>query len=79
MSFVRVLVFRVEIVFKVGMLMNNIELLVSVLQYYIHPVSGRKFRSKNEVLTFVETGTIPRFNKKKQSENTDANAEVRQI
>ncbi|KAL5580997.1 hypothetical protein UlMin_013439 [Ulmus minor] len=46
----------------------------TVDKYYIHPVSGRKFRSKNEVLTFVETGTIPRFNKKKQSENTDANA-----
>ncbi|PON33512.1 Methyl-CpG DNA binding [Parasponia andersonii] len=39
-------------------------------RYYIDPVSGRKFRSKNEVLYFLETG-IPR-KKKKQGENSDA-------
>ncbi|XP_015873985.2 methyl-CpG-binding domain-containing protein 5 [Ziziphus jujuba] len=41
----------------------------TVDKYYFHPVSGRRFRSKKEVLYFLETGT-PR--KKKQTENSDA-------
>lgn len=46
-----------------------------LLQYYIDPVSGCRFRSKKEVLYFLETGTR---RKKKQTENSDAETKVSQ-
>lgn len=34
------------------------------VQYYIEPSAGRRFRSKKEVLYFLETGTPPPKKKK---------------
>ena len=31
--------------------------IICIVQYYYDPVSGRRFRSKKEVLHFLETGT----------------------
>lgn len=41
-------------------------------RYYFDPVSSRKFRSKKEVLYFLETGS--RKKSKKQAESSDADA-----
>ncbi|KAF3454701.1 hypothetical protein FNV43_RR05149 [Rhamnella rubrinervis] len=41
-------------------------------KYYVDPVSGRRFRSKIEVLYFLETGSLRK--KKKSMENSDADA-----
>jgi hypothetical protein len=41
-----------------------------IVQYYFDPVSGSRFRSKTEVLYFLETGT--KRKKKKLMENSDA-------
>ncbi|GKV08111.1 hypothetical protein SLEP1_g19790 [Rubroshorea leprosula] len=41
-------------------------------KYYVDPSSGRRFRSKKEVLKFLETGTFPNANKKKGMENSVA-------
>ena len=45
------------------------------MQYYFDPVSGRKFRSKKEVLYFLETGTL---RKRIKPENPDADTPVSQ-
>ena len=45
-----------------------------LLQYYIDPVSGRRFRSKIEVLRFLETGTV----KKAKTENASVDKTVSQ-
>ncbi|GLT43320.1 hypothetical protein SLA2020_172800 [Shorea laevis] len=42
----------------------------TVDKYYFDPTSGRRFRSKKEVLKFIGTGNSP--NKKKGLENSDA-------
>jgi hypothetical protein len=46
------------------------------VQYYFDPVSSRRFRSKNEVLYFLETGT--KRKKGKLMENSDAETMVSQ-
>jgi hypothetical protein len=47
-----------------------------IVQYYFDPVSGLRFRSKTEVLYFLETGT--KRKKKKLMENSDADTMVSQ-
>ncbi|GAV90687.1 TIM domain-containing protein/MBD domain-containing protein [Cephalotus follicularis] len=42
----------------------------TVDKYYFHPSSGRRFRSKKEVLWYLEKGTVR--NRKKGKENSDA-------
>ncbi|KAF8397486.1 hypothetical protein HHK36_016403 [Tetracentron sinense] len=41
-------------------------------RYFYDPISGRQFRSKKEVLCFMETGTSGRY-KRKTKKNSDAN------
>lgn len=48
--------------------------LSDVLQYYHEPVTGRKFRSRTEVLYYLEHGTSKRGAKK--AENTDFHSDV---
>jgi len=45
-----------------------------VLQYYYEPNTGRKFRSRTEVLYYLEHGTSKRGTKK--AENTYFNPDV---
>ena len=42
------------------------------MQYYYDPASASRFRSKKEVLYFLETGT----KRKKKKENSDADADA---
>lgn len=50
--------------------LSKVKLILYVLQYYIEPVSGRRFRSKVEVDYFLQTGSKPN---KKQKTDADAN------
>lgn len=50
--------------------MSKIKLILCVVQYYIEPVSGRRFRSKVEVDYFLQTGNKPN---KKAKPDADAN------
>jgi hypothetical protein len=45
------------------------------MQYYIEPVSGRRFRSKKDVQYYLETGTLKK--RGKVAENVDADTNVR--
>jgi hypothetical protein len=45
------------------------------MQYYIEPVSGRRFRSKKDVQYYLETGTLKK--RGKATENVDADTDVR--
>ncbi|KAJ4978355.1 hypothetical protein NE237_009135 [Protea cynaroides] len=42
-------------------------------RYFYDPVSGRQFRSKKEVLCFIETGSSGRYRSGSKKSNTDAN------
>eukprot|EP00262_Sarcandra_glabra_P016869 TRINITY_DN5620_c0_g1_i2.p1 TRINITY_DN5620_c0_g1~~TRINITY_DN5620_c0_g1_i2.p1 ORF type:complete len:289 (-),score=30.19 TRINITY_DN5620_c0_g1_i2:218-1084(-) len=42
-------------------------------RYFYDPVSRRRFRSKKEVLSFLETGTVVKPKSKSKKENLDAN------
>ncbi|ESQ42420.1 hypothetical protein EUTSA_v10014530mg [Eutrema salsugineum] len=47
----------------------------SVDKYYYEPITGRKFRSRTEVLYYLEHGTSKRGGSSKKAENTDSHSD----
>ncbi|KAB5540814.1 hypothetical protein DKX38_013788 [Salix brachista] len=45
-----------------------------LVQYYIDPASGRKFRSKKEVQYYLETGTLKKRGKLTENSDADTNS-----